>query len=1267
MNPKIFQHTKKQLIGLAVITSIFLIFAGRLYYRYEKQGTQKEKYNDLRAIGRLKANQLEQWYNERLSEASYFSGNLPYSQYAKDIIQAKKSEEILLRNALSQIMTNKRYENIFMLDENGHILFSVNPDFVLRDTIINTYTKKVFRTGKIMVRDFYFCNFHQEVHYQIIAPVIDTGKQVIAALVFSIRPADYLYPLIQEWPTPSKTAETVLVRQEGDTVWYLNDLRRLSNAALHVGFSLDQTEIPAVRAVLGQTGFFEGPDYAGHMVLGDIGKVPNTPWYMIVKMDTSETYAELNKRSTLIAIIVLLAIFFVGTAVALVDHRRQRNTYRELSVTSMQLHQSQKEFGATLYSIGDGVITTDQAGSVKHMNPVAEKLTGWTKLEADGKNITEVFHIVNEETRQKVENPVDKVLREGKTAGLANHTLLISKNGTETPIADSGAPIKDDQGNTLGVVMVFRDQSEERAREKALRDSEEKYRTLISRMQLGMAVHKIILDDAGNPVDYRFLDVNPSFERLTGLTRENILGKTVLEVLPNTEKIWIERYGRVTLSGEPDSFESYARELNKFYSVLAYRYRTNEFAVIVEDITNRKQMEIKLRASEKNYRELINGMNETVWVISYDGNLVDVNRTAMKVLGYSKEELLSIGLFGIDASLEKEAIMKLVRTMPEDGLQIFETSHKTKDGRVFPVEIYSSLVTYQGKKAILSIARNITLRKQMEEQRKYDEQVQQILYEIAKTSMNEKALDYLLIVVRRELSKVMDTTNFYAALYCPETDTLQKIIFVNEKFNIEEWNAEKSFSGHLIRTRKSILLKHDEIIRFAEEKGLNLPVTPAACWLGVPLMDDQKAIGVVVVQSYTDENAYDEKSARLLEMIAHQLTVVIQKAQMIQDLITAKEKAEESDRLQSAFLANMSHEIRTPMNGILGFLSLLNQPDLEEESKKEYLNIVNKSGQRLLDTINDIIEISKIEAGGLKVSYTEVNVEDVVKFHHDFFKLQIDEKGLTLNIVEQVTGISAHIQTDRNKLNSILTNLIKNAIKFTKEGNIELGNCIENNMLIFYIKDSGSGISPDRQEVIFERFVQADPNINRAYEGSGLGLSITKAYVDALGGKISVQSEVGKGSTFTFSIPYIPVSKHKKNSDSPGTVPEKPVKNMTVLIAEDDEASYQLLKIILEKEGISSIHTINGKNTVEALHENPEISLVLMDIQMPDMDGLEATRQIRMFNKTIPIIAQTAYAQPNDEKKAKEAGCNDYIAKPIKRGKLIAMIVKHTKSCKSPT
>jgi len=1256
METGIFKNLKNQLIIFGIVVSMFILLSGHFYFRQQKRETQEEKYNELRAIGQLKSNQLSQWYQERLSEANFFSTGLPYTQYAKSITERKSNEENLFRDALSRIMTNKRYENIYLLDEKGKLLFSVLPDFIFEEATTATWAKKVFQRGTIIVRDFYFCEIHQNVHYQIIAPIADEDKRVIAALVFNVNPYDYLYPLIQAWPTSSETAETILVRQEGDTVWYLNDLRHLSNADLRIGFSLNQTEKPAVRAALGETGFFEGPDYVSHIVLGDISKIPNTPWYLIVKTDISEVYAELNKRAMLVIIIDFLSIFFIGLTIIMLYHNRQRNIYKKLLINTSALYQSQKEFGAILYSIGDGVITTDNEGYVTHLNPVAERLTGWNEQEAKNRNIEEIFHIVNEETRARVENPGKKVLREGQIVGLANHTMLISRNGDGTPISDSGAPIKDAHDNIIGVVMIFNDQTEERRQKEALKESEEKHRNLVSKMQLGLAVHEIITDIEGNPVDYRFLYVNPAYERLTGLKSDDIMGRTVLEILPNTEKIWIERFCKTAITGMPDSFESYAQELHKFYSVLAYRYRQNEFAVIVEDITERKKTENALRESEKNYRELINGMNETVWVIDFEGNIIDVNKTAVDLLGYSKEELIGRNLVQIDSSLTGDAIANLAHTMPVDKLQIFETSHQTKEGRVFPVEIYSSLINYKGKKAILSIARDTTLRKQMEErlrkneetirllfdstaegiymidmhgditfcnksalsllgynrtdeligmnmhhlihhpvnegstfpektykimqplgnathndnevfrrkdgscfpaeywsypvksddqiigsvitfldvsQRKYDENVQQTLYKIAQTSMTSKTLEELLIVIRNELNKLIDTGNFHAALYDHETDNLQCIYFVSELHDGNDKEAENVLCRQLIKSGKTLLLREDDIIRTVSGNSSGFSGPVPVCWIGVPLTDDQKTIGIIVVQSYTNPKAYNEKSALLLEMVATQLSNVIQRSKMIQALISAKEKAEESDRLQSAFLANMSHEIRTPMNGILGFLELLSEPDLEEENKKEYIEIVNNSGRRLLNTINDIIEISKIEAGQSKVSYGDVNIGEVMKFHYDFFLPQAIEKGLAMNVSTQIMGPQGLIRTDRHKLDGILTNLIKNAIKFTEKGTIEFGNYLENEWLVFYIKDSGRGISKDRFEAIFERFVQADQNLTRAHEGSGLGLSITKAHVRALGGKIRVESEPGKGSTFFFTIPYVPVKEKKGANGQP--------------------------------------------------------------------------------------------------------------------------------------
>ncbi|MCX6240089.1 MAG: response regulator [Bacteroidia bacterium] len=393
------------------------------------------------------------------------------------------------------------------------------------------------------------------------------------------------------------------------------------------------------------------------------------------------------------------------------------------------------------------------------------------------------------------------------------------------------------------------------------------------------------------------------------------------------------------------------------------------------------------------------------------------------------------------------------------------------------------------------------------------------------------------------------------------------------------------------------------------------------------------------------------------------------------DLIEAKEKAEESERLKSAFLANMSHEIRTPMNGILGFAGLLKEPNLTGEEQQQYISIIEKSGARMLNIINDIVDISKIEAGLMDIHIKESNVNEQIEYIYTFFKPEVDSKGIELIFKNGLPSKEACIKTDREKLFAILTNLVKNAIKFSFGGTIEFGYVSTGSTtgssgavsepveLQFFVKDNGIGIPKDRQEAIFERFVQADIGDKRAFQGAGLGLSITKAYIEMLGGKIWVESEEGKGSVFYFTLPYNvePEKTVIKNTGSDVEVLNQ-IKPLKILIAEDDEGSAMLIAMNVKKFSKVVLTTRTGDEAVEICRSNPDIDLVLMDIKMPVLDGYEATRLIRQFNKDVVIIAQTAYALIGDREKAIEVGCNDYISKPIKKDHLLELLQRYFKN-----
>ena len=382
---------------------------------------------------------------------------------------------------------------------------------------------------------------------------------------------------------------------------------------------------------------------------------------------------------------------------------------------------------------------------------------------------------------------------------------------------------------------------------------------------------------------------------------------------------------------------------------------------------------------------------------------------------------------------------------------------------------------------------------------------------------------------------------------------------------------------------------------------------------------------------------------------------------MENELINSKEKAEESDRLKSAFLANMSHEIRTPMNGIMGFAELLKRPNLSGEDQKKFIGIIQNSGDRMLNIINDIVDISKIESGLMMVSLKESNINDQIEYIYNFFKPEVEKKGVQFRYYNSLASIESYINTDSEKVYAILTNLVKNAIKFTSSGSLEFGYIKKGNYLEFYVKDTGIGIPKDRQKAIFERFIQADIEDDNAYQGAGLGLSISAAYVKMLGGEIWVSSEVGKGSCFYFTLPFLTevVKGNKINKEIKIADEVSDIIDLKILIAEDDEASEALMSIYVEEFSNEIINVGTGTEAVSKCVEYPDIDIVLMDILMPKMDGFEATRKIREFNKDIIIIAQSAYGLEGDKEKAIAAGCNDFIAKPIKATALKQIILKN--------
>ena len=434
-----------------------------------------------------------------------------------------------------------------------------------------------------------------------------------------------------------------------------------------------------------------------------------------------------------------------------------------------------------------------------------------------------------------------------------------------------------------------------------------------------------------------------------------------------------------------------------------------------------------------------------------------------------------------------------------------------------------------------------------------------------------------------------------------------------------------------------------------------------------------KPVGMCCVSTDITERKMSEETLKQNEKKLREQNVILQALNeelyksnvrvkdINEELFLARKKAEESDRLKSDFLANMSHEIRTPMNGILGFTSLLSRTDVNPAKQKLYVRIIEQSGHRMLGIINNIIDISKIESGLVEVIREKTDLNRVFSGLFDFFRPEAENSGISLHLHTALPDNNCTYETDRQKLEQIISNLIKNAIKFTRKGQIDFGYRLKDTYLECFVRDTGSGIDEEEKERIFERFWRGKVSRERKSDGTGLGLSITRSLTRLLGGEISLESEKGKGSEFTVSFPlpegYAAEIK-RKTLKAESAALDIEDNELTVLIAEDDYFSAEYMKAILESRASKILIAENGIQAVDLCKGNPDIDIVLMDIKMPEMDGLEATRKIREFNSRIPIIAQTAFTLHNDRQRALEAGCNDYIAKPVNAEDLLDKIEK---------
>lgn len=881
-----------------------------------------------------------------------------------------------------------------------------------------------------------------------------------------------------------------------------------------------------------------------------------------------------------------------------------------------KLKESELKYRSLVENTNDVVFCVDEKGEYKFTNNVFANTFGKTPDYFIGKTFWDVYPKKEADHRFMA---VKEMFRTGEVQTIEVSVPLPDK--TLYFLAKAN-PIKDESGKVILNLTTATDITERKLAEEKLRKSEERYSLVIDASEQGIWDWNV----ETNEVFY-----SEKWKKQIGYEDHE---------LKNEFNTWVDHLHPDEREYCENAVSAYLHHPVKHF-ILDFRFRHKDgtYRWIHSKAASLKDKDGKVirlfgvhtditesKLSESIFKDIIEKNPFSIQILDMEGYPIQVNPAHTKLFGveppsnYSvlkDAQLLSLGFEEFFERIKKGEIINF----PDSYYNVHDVDPSFPDSPIWVKAVGFTLSdNYGNPDRIVLMHENITERK------------------------NAEAL----------LNDIIDKNPLSIQIVDKEGFTLN----VNPAF-MELWGSIPPSGFSIFDDLKSKSPEmEDLILRVKNGEVVHLPDIYFNAHDEVAEAPDIPLWIRAIIFPLNDSGGKSERFAIMHENITYRKTAE-------EELIRAKEHAEESDRLKSAFLANMSHEIRTPMNGILGFANLLKTPNLSGEEQQKYIQIIDKSGKRMLNIINDIVDFSKIEAGLMELKIEESNINEQVEYIYNFFKPEVEANGMTLSFRNYLPAKEAIILTDREKVYAILTNLVKNAIKYSKKGDIIIGyEAVElpgkSTELKFYIQDSGIGIPKDRLEAIFERFIQADITDKMVNQGAGLGLSITKAYVEMLGGKIWVESEEGIGSTFYFTLPYNAETIIEEDDSQIVTSNDLDIsKKLKILIAEDDEISEMLIEVNINHFCSEVFKAKTGTETVEICRNNPDIDLILMDILMPGLNGYEATRQIRQFNKEVVIIAQTAYGLSNDRDKALEAGCNDYITKPIDNDLLNALIQKY--------
>lgn len=810
-----------------------------------------------------------------------------------------------------------------------------------------------------------------------------------------------------------------------------------------------------------------------------------------------------------------------------------------------------------------------------------------------------------------------------------------------------------------------------------------------------------------------------------------------------------------------------------------------EILQLRQEINNLKNIQNNINSTEFRNGDLFKLIFKEagigIAIINKDWEIVNFNTSFSNLFGYTSDELKSMTYLDVIPADKKENAIKLLEGFFSSKINKYQTeqSYIKKDKSLIWLKLTATVIPdqYGNPEYIVGMGEDITKLKRQDI-------IKDVVYNISNAVNYSESLYHLIESIKENLKSIIDAKHFYIALYDELSDKYSIPYIIDQVETFKSFPAEKNLVAYVQKNRKSVLLNYKEILDLQSAGEIFIEGKLSKQWLGVPLISNEKVIGVLGVQSFESESAFDFNDLMILEILSNQISASIQKMRSedaleiekayfkelfenspeaiaivdnsgtifnintefsilfgyskkeainrnIEDLIStpdfkteaqqltneiargnviktdtkrkkkdgsmvdvslwgapiimdegqiavyaifrdiserveaelkleeAKEKAEESDRLKTSFLTNMSHEIRTPMNAIIGFSELIAEPNMDDISRKEFVEQIYASSNMLLKLIDDIIDVSQLDSGNIKLSLKKVNISKVLNDIYSKFEKEMIKEGKTdieLLLHNPFGNLVVYTESDELRLIQIFTHLLNNAIKYTNQGFIEFG--FDTNQLdepVFYVRDTGIGIPIEKTESIFNHFTKIEDR-TKLYRGTGIGLTITKKLVNLLGGEVWVESNVGIGSVFYFTLKE-KVSLNENVNGNSNNSKNYNWAGKKILVAEDEDTNFMVVKASLARTHIDIHRVLNGEDAVNKCL-NEEFDIVLMDIKMPLLDGIEATKQIKAIKPDLPIIAQTAFILKNERDQCIKAGCTEYIPKPIKSYILLETIDK---------